>query len=257
VDLFDLVRSCIRRWYVVIPLLLIPAWFSHHIYTSVKPVYYSQGAISIAPPNTRVDFAAPGVPVPRNGLLEVGGATLVATLTAEELRNPSAEAQVMAAGGQPGYFTRMFPVPQGSPELPLILIESTQPNPIAASKTVELVIAQADPTLRTIQQQAGVPDDQMAKAFVVSPASVPAAGTPSRLKSTISIFAAGAGIAILAGVVVDVLLMRWKARRQIRGQKRRQAQVQTADGADTAYGARSVDRQKKDAAVDEVAVDSR
>ena len=53
-DLFDVVRSCIRRWYVVLPLLLIVAWYSHQIYASAKPVYYSSAVIGVAPPNTQV-----------------------------------------------------------------------------------------------------------------------------------------------------------------------------------------------------------
>jgi hypothetical protein len=205
-----------------------------------------------------VDQAVPGEEVPRNGLLDVGGATLVTNLAVIGLRDPSVQARVVAAGGKPDYWTRMFPVPASMPELPLIMIEATEPDPIAASKTVELVVAQADSTLRTLQQQASVPDDQMVKAFVVSPPSAPAAGMPSRTRSTIAVFVAGAGLAILAGLVVDVLLMRWKARRQ----KRQQTRVQTADGpdtvdgADTADGARQVHPQNGHAA-DEVAADSR
>jgi hypothetical protein len=250
VDLFDVVRSCFRRWYVVLPLLLIAAWFAHDIYTSVKPVYYSNAVISIVPPNTRVDQTAAGSPVPRNGLLDVGGATLIANMTVIGMKDPSAVAQVVAAGGEANYRARMYPVPATSPELPLIMIDATEPDPAAASKTVELAAAQADPTVRTLQQQAGVPEDQMVKAFVVSPPSAPTAGMPSRTRSTTAVFIAGAGLAILFGVVVDVLILRWKARRQ----KRRETRVQTADRADTADDTRNADPRNKHAA-DEVAMD--
>jgi hypothetical protein len=258
VDLFDVVRSCIRRWYVVLPLLLVVAWFSHEKYTHVKPVYYSQALIGIAPPSTRVDTAPEGTPIPRNGLLDVGGASLVANLTALGLRDPSVVAQVVAAGGKPDYNTRMYPVPATMPELPLVMIEASEPDPIATSKTVEVVLAQADSMLRTMQQQAYVPDSEMAKSFVVNPPSVPAAGMPTRTRSTISVFVAGAGLAILAGVVVDVLLTRWKAHRQ----KRRQTRVQTVDGPDTVAGADTADEARKvhpqnRHTPDEVAVDSR
>ena len=257
VDLFDVVRSCFRRWYVVLPLLLIAAWFAHDIYTSVKPVYYSNAVVSIFPPNTRVDQTADGSPVPRNGLLDVGGATLIANMTVIGMEDPSTVAQVVAAGGNASYRVRMYPVPATSPELPLIMIDITQPDPASATKTVELAAAQADPTVRALQQQAGVPEDLMVKAFVVSPPSAPAAGMPSRTRSTIAVFIAGVGLAILFGVVVDVLILRWKARRQ----KRRQARVKTADGpdtvdgADTADGARQVHSQNRHP-IDEVAVDS-
>jgi hypothetical protein len=243
---------------VVLPLLLITAWFSHHIYTSVKPVYYSNAVISVAPANSRMDQAELGVPVPRNGLLDVGGPTLITNLAALGLRDSSVVAQVAAAGGQADYTARIFPVPATSPELPLIMVEATEPDPVAASKTVELVVAQADPTLRNLQRQAGVPDDQMVKALVASPPSAPAGGTPSRTRSTISVFAAGAGLAILVGVVVDLFMTRWKARRQ----KRQPIRVQTSggadtdDAADTADRARTVHPQNKHP-VDEVVADTR
>lgn len=48
-DLFDVIRSCARRWYVLIPLLLVVGWFSYDVYSSVKPVYYSSAVIGLAP----------------------------------------------------------------------------------------------------------------------------------------------------------------------------------------------------------------
>ena len=71
-------------------------------------------------------------------------------------------------------------------------------------------------TLRNLQQQADVPDDQMVTPFVVSPPSAPAAGMPSRTSSTIAIFVAGAGLAVLVTVVADALLTRHKAKRRQR-----------------------------------------
>lgn len=226
-DLFDVVRSCFRRWYVVLPLLLVTAWFAHKSYVSVKPVYYSSAVISLAPPSTRVDQSEPGAPVPRNGLLDVGGAELIANMAAYGLHNPDVVQRVVAAGGQPNYISRLFPVPATSPQLPLIMIEATENNPEDATKTVELVIAQADSTLTTLQQQARVPDDQMVTSFTVSPPSPPVAGMPSRTRSTISIFAAGAALSVLVGTVLDVLMTRRKARVKERGK------ADVEDAADT------------------------
>ena len=250
-DLFDVARSCFRRWYVVLPLLLVALWYSHKMYTSAKPVYYSNAVISVAAPSTRVDQAPVGVPIPRNGLLDLGGASLITNMAAIGLRDPDVVAKIVAAGGRPDYTSRMFPVPGTMPELPLVMIEATEPDPASASKTVELVVAQADSTLRTLQQQADVPDDQMVKPFVVSPPSAPVSGMPSRTKSTISVFVAGAGLAVLAGVVADVFLTRWKARRQKR--QRIPAAPQSVDAADAAED----DDSQNSRAADEVAMDSR
>jgi hypothetical protein len=215
-DLFDVVRSCARRWYVFVPLLLIAVWFSYSVYSSVKPVYYSQAVIGIAPPSSRVDDVAPGVPLPRNGLLDIGGAPLITNLAVVGLSEPSVVDRVVAAGGLPHYGAKMFPVPATMQQLPLIVVEVTDPDPAAVSKTLELVVAQAEVSLRTLQHQAEVPDDQMMTPFVVSPPGTPSAGMPSRTRSTIAIFIAGAGLSVLATVLVDVLLSRYKARRRQR-----------------------------------------
>ena len=163
-----------------------------------------------------MDDVAPGLPLPRNGLLDIGGAPLITNMTAVGLGEPSVVDRVVAAGGVPHYISKMFPVPATMQQLPLVMIEVTDPDPAAVSKTVELVVAQAEVTLRTLQHQAKVPEDQMVAPFVVSPPSAPAAAMPSRTRSTIAIFVAGAGLAVLVTVLVDVLLSHYKARRRQR-----------------------------------------
>jgi hypothetical protein len=215
-DLFDVARSCARRWYLFLPLLLLVGWFSYDVYSSVKPVYYANAVIGLTPPNTKIYNAPQGVSLPRNGLLEIGGADLIANMAAVGLREPSAVDRVIAGGGLPDYVSKMFPVPANTSPLPLVMIESTAPDPAAATRTLELVIAQADVTLHDLQQQARVPEDQMVAPFVVSPPSTPAAGMPARTRSTVAIFVAGAGLAVLVTVMLDVLLVRRKARK-VRG----------------------------------------
>lgn len=215
-DLFDVLRSCARRWYVLIPLLLIVGWFSHSVYSAAKPVYYASAVIGISPPSVRIDDVPAGVPLPRNGLLDVGGAALIANMTAVGLQDPSVVDRVVAAGGLPTYAAKMFPVPATMGQLPLIMVEVTDPDPAAVTRTLDLVVAQTQVTLRNLQQSARVPDDQMVAPFIVSPPGPPAAATPSRTRSTIAIFVAGAGLAVLVTVLADVMISRLVARRRLR-----------------------------------------
>jgi hypothetical protein len=85
----------------------------------------------------------------------------------------------------------------------------------AATKTLELFIAQSEVTLRNLQQQAHVPEDQMVATFVVSPPSAPAAGMSARTRSAIAIFAAGFGLAVVVTVLIDVLLSRRRRRIEV------------------------------------------
>lgn len=222
-DLFDVVRSCFRRWYVLLPLLAITVWFAYDAYNAAKPVYYSNAVIGFAPPSTRIDQSAPGAPVLRNGLLDIGGAPLVANMTAMGLSEPSVKERVVAGGGQGDYVSRMFPVPPTMPQLPLIMVEAGGSDPTDPTTTLELVIAQADDTVKALQRQADVPESQMVRPFTVSPPSTPKAGMPSRTRSTIAVFVAGAGLSVLLAVLVDVLLQRRKSRPP----KRRQPEVET------------------------------
>lgn len=251
-DLFDVVRSCFRRWYVVLPLLLITGWFAHHVYESVKPVYYSSTVIGIAPPNSRVDLPAAGALVPHNGLLDVGGPTLIANMAVFGMNDPTVAAQVVAAGGK-SYWARMFPSPAMEAPLPLILIETTQQDPVSAAKTIEAAVAQAGPVLHSVQQQAGVAEDLMVKPIVVSPQTPPSPGTPSRLRSTIAIFIAGSGLAILFAVVFDVLVMRRRASKNKQGNKDNSKPSSTAETDQKTI----IDRDDFYSAADEVSVDSR
>jgi hypothetical protein len=124
---------------------------------------------------------------------------------------------VVAGGGKPDFVVRMFPpavTGNGTAEqLPLIMIEATEGDQISAARTVELAAAQADPVLRNLQQQAGVPEDQMVKPLTVSPPmTVP--GVPSRKRTTAAILGAGLGLAILAGVGADLSIIRRQERKR-------------------------------------------
>jgi hypothetical protein len=235
VDLFDVVRACFRRWSVVLPLLLITGWYAHGVYASVKPLYYTQAVVGLAP-SSQVKYTPGGDLVARNGLLEAGGPTFIANMAVLQMREASVVNEVVAAGGSSDYGVKMFPVPATAAQLPLITIDAGLPDPNFAKKTVDLAAAQADAALRAVQQQAGVPDDQMVRGFAVSAPSEPVLAMPSRTKSTIVIFAAGAGSAILIAVVLDVVLMRWKSRRQ----NRRQIESQSVGATDFSDGTRKV-----------------
>lgn len=211
-DLFDVVRSCLRRWYILIPLLAVTGVYCHQVYTSVLPVYYSQTVIGLAPPNQRVDTVATGQAVPRNGLLDFGGAPLLANMASLGLRQSTVVNRVVAAGGEPIYDARLFPVPATSPPIPLVMIDVATANPESATKTLELAAMELRASLENIQVQADVPPEMMATSFIVSPPSVPVPAMPSRTRSTMTVAVGGVGLTVLVTVLVDVALNRRRKR---------------------------------------------
>lgn len=217
VDLFDVIRACFRRWYVVFPLLILTAWLAHSKYTTVQPVYYSNAVVGIAPTNETIQYTGVGTPIPRNGLLDVGGAALITNMTVIGLEDPAIRAQVVAGGGRPNYEVRMFPTPLtgagAGAQLPLIMIEATEPDLATATRTVELVAAQTDTVMQQLQRQAGVPDSQIVRALAVAPPST-VGGPPSRSKSVLYVGGVGLAASIFVGVMTDLLFAHISNRRR-------------------------------------------
>ncbi len=217
-EVADIFRACIRRWYIFLSILAIAAWYANESYTSVTPVYYANAVVGVTSSNEQAQYNPNGLPVPRNGLLDIGGAQLILNMVVLGYDDPAVRTRVVSDGGQSNFTVRMFPNPPASPSqntLPLIMIEATEPDAASATKTVELAAAQADSILAGIQQQAGVPDSQLVRAVT---ASKPKAvwGLPSRSKSSLVILMFGVGLAILGALASDVLinrLQRWWQRR--------------------------------------------
>ena len=216
-NLLKVIRACARRWYIVLPILAVSVWYAFGYYTSIKPVYYANAVVAATSSNEQTPYSGDGRAVPRNGLLDIGGASLIMNMVVLGFDDPGVRAGVVEAGGKGNFTARMFPSPPGAVQapLPLIMIEATEPDADSATKTVELAADQVDPILATIQGQAGVPRPQMVRAVK---ASTPKAvvGIPSRNKTTILIFAGGAGLAVLVALGADALINTLGQRRERR-----------------------------------------
>jgi hypothetical protein len=200
--------------------LAVTAWHAYGFYSSVKPVYYASAVVGISGSNFQeTQFNTGGQPIPRNGLLDIGGAGLIMNMAVLGFDDPAIRSRVVAGGGEGNFTVRMFPVPPSAAvqaALPLIMIEATEPDASSAIRTVELAAAQADVILTQIQRQAGVADSQMVRAVTASSPKA-LAGMPPRNKSTILQLLLGTGLAILAAVAVDALinqLQRWRRERR-------------------------------------------
>ena len=208
-DLFDVVKACIRRWYVFLPIVVLAVLSSALVDMFAKPSYSSHAMITLALPAMQPQALDP---LPRNGLMDAGGAVVLTNVLVGSLTDPSVQARVVADGGKGNYTAKMFPVTQSTEQIPLIVVEASEPDPDSASETVQLVAAEAAPLARQMQQAAGVPEDQMVKPAVVSAPSSPEPETRGRLKLAIAILLIGVALAVVAAVVADVLSIRRNAR---------------------------------------------
>lgn len=207
-DLIDVIRICARRWYVLLPLVLASAGLAYQAYSQAKPVYYTNAVVGLAPPNNRTWQLPDGTPTPVNGLLEGGGPNLIANLTILGLKDAAVTARVVEGGGSPAYGVKMFPVAENAPQVPLIMIETTQPTADLSAKTIELVVGQSSSVLKATQQQAGVGEAQMVKPILAAAPAEPKMGTPSRTKASLGIFLGGFGLSVIVTVLVDIAMSR-------------------------------------------------
>jgi len=233
-EVSDVLRACLRRWYVFIPILAITAWQAYGFYSSVKPVYYASAVVGATSSNEQTSFNPTGGPSPRNGLMDIGGAQLIMNMVVLGFDDPSVRARVVNGGGKGNFTVRMFPPPPSAAvqtALPLIMIEATEPDPASATRTVELAAQQADPILIGIQQQAGVPQSQMVKAINASSTKA-VAGMPSRNKTVSLMLAFGVGLGVLVAVLLDLTINRSQKWLQAR-QREKFPVAASDDGADT------------------------
>ena len=165
-SVLKVLQVCGRRWYVVLPILAVAAWYSFSYYTSIKPVYYANAVVAATSSNEQLPYGSDGRGAPRNGLLDLGGASLIMNMGVLGFDDPGVRERVALGGGKGNFTARMFPSPPGAVQapLPLIMIEATEPDAVSATKTVELAADQVEPILAGVQAQAGVPESQMVRA---------------------------------------------------------------------------------------------
>ena len=208
-DLFDVIRICVRRWYIFLPLLIAASGYAYNLYSSVQPVYYANSVLTIAAPNQKVAYGGAGESIGVNGLLEVGGPNLITNIAVISCNaDPALRGRVVARGGTPNFVIKNFPTATGTQSngpLPLVMVETTQSDLQTAKKTVELAAVEIGPCLQAVQRNAGVPESVLVKAIPVS-APVPIKAFPSRTRGPIGILVGGLLLAVLASVTTDALV---------------------------------------------------
>jgi hypothetical protein len=101
-DLLDLMRLMVRRWYVAVPIVVFAAIGALVVGNSTKPEYQAEVSIVLVPPKTEPAEAQEGkAPPPRNPWLQIG-TTAMAQAIQIAVSSGEARAAVTAAGGDGG-----------------------------------------------------------------------------------------------------------------------------------------------------------
>lgn len=102
-DLLDLLKLVIKRWYVAVPFVIVTLVAALAIGSSIEPEYKTAATVILVPPTTSQSAPANGAtPAPGNPWLRIGETAMAQAVQIAVSSGESRE-KVQAAGGDPAY----------------------------------------------------------------------------------------------------------------------------------------------------------
>ncbi|MEU4154946.1 hypothetical protein [Actinoplanes sp. NPDC026670] len=202
-DLWDLTRLLLRRWYFAVPMLVATVAVVFLAAQSVSPDYKAMGYVQIIPAQSTGKEAEPNAkPRPQNPWLDLGYAALgnAVSLT---VTDPTA-LEKLAEQGYSDSVTVLL-----NERTPLFEIEVVGDSKQQASSTVQKVIELLQKDVAAKQEQYGVQKQDTITTFVINDGSNPVqdGGTRKRV-----LIVAG-GLGVLLTTACTIALDYWLRRR--------------------------------------------
>jgi hypothetical protein len=232
VDALDVAKVCLRRWFVVVPIMLLAVGAGFSLRTHREASYSGTAAFAFL--YTQTDLIKPNQPDPRekNPLLANGGSgTILQDAVIADLTAPTTESQLASPGltqQSAGESFNNGPVlttgtaysvaPQTSASS--IIITASGPSPQAVIGTLNRVLAAAPVSAATVQTRFGAPKTSQMTAVTTATPQVVLVPPPSGLKLMIAIVGVGALAAAGAALFTDRILTRRRKHRAKQGAQR-------------------------------------
>lgn len=206
VDLRRLLRTLVRRWFVVVAVWALGALVGMQIVT-VRPVYEAHGTVLLLPPT---------VQRPNNVYREFTDALIG---TADVLGRRVTDGETRAAMGAAGYaFYDVTLTNRGTQWVPLydqptLVVTSRDHNPGRAQRTMAAVVARIQRELAARQQREAVAPNQVIDTSLVGATrwAVQLHGNRKRALASLALLTFGASV--VAGLGVERLARRRRVRR--------------------------------------------
>jgi hypothetical protein len=161
-DILTVLRTILRRWLVVVPIVLATAAIASSVGGSIKPEYGMSGTVLLVGDGTVGPTDAESAPV------------VTAPVLAELLRSPSATRRMFDAGATVPYTVEVDPVTS------IVRVTAAGRDGSANVRTVEIVLERLDDELALVEETAELPEGRRAQVKVlVSPGGQPGGGLPS------------------------------------------------------------------------------
>lgn len=212
-DVWEAMRVLLRRWWVVVPLLLITVLFALRLSERVQPEYSASATlVMLAPYRTNGET---GVATSNPFLNFSGSLTTTAYVIQSALDRDEVRLQVAREGFASNY--NVGPETRGTQgdvrSTPLVVVSVTTDAPGQATATVNRVVELFQAELRTRQAALGTPRDETITSQVIAPAvrAISSGSGGKRVLYTVS--ALGLLAAALAALAVDAAIVRLTAHR--------------------------------------------
>ena len=210
-DLIGVLRACVRRWYVFLPIIVLTAWLGRDQYQKAEPQYTATATVVIAPSAelvyNRGRQADTGLVVtsPFNG---GDGPRVLAGLLARALNTSTVRLQLLPAGG--AVVTAARNVEEDSTVVNLQVVAA---DAATDAKALETVRGGANDVLAKIQYDAGAPEGQLYNAVNGGPVDPPLVAYPDRVRGVVAIALAGVLLAVVLSVLAQSLMAGRRRRR--------------------------------------------
>ncbi len=225
-DTLMLAAVCLRRWFVVLPVLLLTAVAAVSISRSQVAVYQAGTTVVVLANATQPAPPADGTAARTNPFARVSsGALVLATAVADQLDTAAVRAEVAAKGGASDYTVTANPV------TPTFDVTVKNPDRALPPATVQQVVVQAQAISKRLQLSANAPADQLLQTLPLQD------GQPQRVSSNtlilvVVVVLVGLLVAISAAVVTEAIALRrnWAGRRDRRREDRAAGSSAEQDG---------------------------
>lgn len=208
--LAEMGRVVLRRWYVLLPLLLLAATLTAGVNRSIPRQYQSAGMVSLLASQQSIKGTST-LPGTGNPFLSFDSSLNdTADFLVRRLASTDAAQQLAAEGV--GAYTAVLAASQG----PFIDLTANGTTPQAAKTAMAALIAYTSAQLQLLQQQQGVPAQSMITSAVIVPGSPPVAQNKRRTQDTLGAGAAGLALAFLVTFAADSFTARRRRRRSAR-----------------------------------------
>ncbi len=206
VDLFTTIRILARRWYVVLPALLLTVAGAAATMRAVAPTYEVSAAVVLLGPATAgAPVAGQPAPPPVNPYLEFGGALETTGLILSRSLMSESTVDRLAAQGA----TATYEVGTGSEGgSPIVNVIATGPDQEAAKRTAAIVMAELRSELARRQVAAGAPASQFIRVEDVTRPDSATRTSGSRLRAVAAVMALGIALSFGLGFMAEAIAAR-------------------------------------------------